>query len=86
MDQLFQGRKGVCYDYAVMATALLRAQNIPARMVFGFTGNVQYHAWVEAFLEDTKEWIRIDPTYVESLEDPRAYIADDTHYAAMRYY
>lgn len=86
MDQLFQSRKGVCYDYAVMATALLRAQDIPARMVFGFTGNVQYHAWVEAFLEDTKEWIRIDPTYAEGLEDPREYIADDTHYAAMRYY
>ena len=86
MDQLFQSRKGVCYDYAVMATALLRAQDIPARMVFGFDGNVQYHAWVEAYLEDTNRWVRIDPTYAESLEDPREYISDDTHYAAIHYY
>lgn len=86
MDQLFQSGKGVCYDYAVMATALIRAQDIPARMMFGFTGNVEYHAWVEAFLEDSEEWIRIDPTYAEGLEDPREYIADDTNYVAVRYY
>lgn len=84
MDQLFQSGKGVCYDYAVMATALLRAQDISARMVFGFTGNVQYHAWVEAYLEDTDEWLRIDPTYAESLENPREYITDNTHYVVVK--
>ena len=86
MDQLFKSRKGVYYDYAVMAMALLRAQDISARMVFGFTGNVQYHAWVEAYLKDTDQWVRIDPTYAESLEDPREYISDDTNYVAVKYY
>ncbi len=70
----FDTRTGFCAHYAGALVYILRAANIPARMVGGYQGGEvnprtghlvvrQYdaHAWVEAWLPDLG-WQRIDPT------------------------
>lgn len=71
---LFNVRRGFCAHYASATAFLLRAADIPARVVVGYQGGEagvgdeylivrQYdaHAWVEAWLPGTG-WVRIDPT------------------------
>lgn len=53
---------GDCTEHAFLLTALLRACNIPARVVAGLTmheGRFFYHAWTEAYLGG---WVSMDPT------------------------
>ncbi|MGM0569215.1 transglutaminaseTgpA domain-containing protein [Marinobacter sp.] len=71
---LFDDQRGFCAHYASAMTFLLRAADIPARVVAGYQGGSagaddaylivrQYdaHAWVEAWL-DGQGWVRLDPT------------------------
>ena len=63
LDVLRSG-EGDCNEHAVLATAILRAMGIPARIVFGLvydSGYFYYHAWVEGF--DGEKWIEFDPTW-----------------------
>ncbi|MDD3083606.1 MAG: transglutaminase domain-containing protein [Candidatus ainarchaeum sp.] len=61
-------KKGVCDEFANLAASLLRAKNIPTRLVIGVTfdglewGN---HAWLEAYHENYG-WIPSDPTFREA--------------------
>ena len=48
--------------------------------------NVQYHVWVEVYLEDSDEWIQIDPTHEKSLAESRGFIDDDTKYVSVEQY
>lgn len=53
---------GDCNEHATLATALLRALGIPARIAVGLVytrGRFYYHAWSEAYVG---EWISLDPT------------------------
>jgi transglutaminase-like putative cysteine protease len=56
---VYQERRGVCRDFALLATAFCRALNIPARYTFGYLPDVgivppdspmDFHAWFEAFV------------------------------------
>lgn len=71
---LFDTKRGFCAHYAGAMTFLLRAADIPARVVVGYQGGSpgagndylivrQYdaHAWVEAWLPG-RGWTRFDPT------------------------
>ena len=61
---VIKSREGDCNEHAVLATAILRAMGIPARIVFGLvydSGYFYYHAWVEGF--DGEKWIEFDPTW-----------------------
>lgn len=56
---------GDCNEHATLATALLRALGLPARMAAGIVylpdrGRFFYHAWVEVWVDG---WIAFDPTY-----------------------
>ena len=76
--------KGICTDFASLMIALLRASNIPARMVGGYlfdevaresgqqywNGSKLAHAWVEFYLPGFG-WIPADPTHVYYLNDIR---------------
>ncbi|MCP4659306.1 MAG: transglutaminase domain-containing protein [bacterium] len=62
-------RSGDCTEHSVLATALLRAAGIPARVVTGvvyverFAGRSDlfgYHMWAQALVED--RWLDLDPT------------------------
>lgn len=71
---MFDSLQGYCSHFASSMTMLLRAADIPARMVAGYRGGEwnelggylivkqkHAHAWVEAWL-DGYGWVRIDPT------------------------
>ncbi|MBB5017832.1 transglutaminase-like putative cysteine protease [Chitinivorax tropicus] len=73
-DFLFGSRRGFCEHYAGAFVFLMRAMQIPARVVTGYQGG-EYnpvgnyfiirqsdaHAWAEVWLQD-QGWVRVDPT------------------------
>ncbi|WP_067562460.1 transglutaminase TgpA family protein [Halofilum ochraceum] len=69
---LFETRTGFCEHFASAFTVLMRAAEIPARVVTGYQGgeiNDDYmivrqsdaHAWTEVWLPE-RGWTRVDPT------------------------
>ena len=73
-DFLFETRQGFCEHYASSFVFLMRAAQIPARVVTGYQGGEfnelgnyyivrqsDAHAWAEVWLEG-QGWVRIDPT------------------------
>ncbi len=61
---------GTCRHYAVLATAFLRATNVPARARCGFATyfvppKKVDHWIVEYWSDGDRRWIRIDPEYVD---------------------
>ncbi|MGB7595779.1 MAG: transglutaminase domain-containing protein [Erysipelotrichaceae bacterium] len=76
LDTIVTEKKGICFDYAALMTAMLRVQGIPTRLITGYT-DLGYHAWVEIYLRDIgwinpriyfkeKIWKRVDPTFDDS--------------------
>lgn len=64
--EAFTTRKGICFDYACLYIAMLRANDISVRLITGdaFDGtNFGPHAWNEVYLEDEDRWIKVDPTF-----------------------
>lgn len=60
---VWQGRKGVCRDYAHLAITFCRALSIPARYIGGYAAGLDpmnFHACFEAYLGGT--WYLFDPT------------------------
>ena len=60
---VWQGRKGVCRDYAHLAIAFCRALNIPARYVGSYAAGLEpmdFHACFETYLGG--QWYLFDPT------------------------
>jgi len=53
-------KRCVCYGYANITCALLRAVGIPAKVIVG-TAFFNSHAWDEAFING--RWVIIDPTW-----------------------
>lgn len=79
IDETLESKKGICFDYAALLTAMLRSQQIPTRLVTGNT-SIEYHAWVEVYLPEkgwisadillkSKKWSRMDPTFAASGTD-----------------
>ena len=73
-DFLFNSRAGFCEHYASAFVVLMRAVDIPARVVTGYQGGEMNlvdgfmevrqsdaHAWAEVWLQD-QGWVRVDPT------------------------
>jgi len=71
---LFETRQGYCEHYASAFVFLMRALQIPARVVTGYQGGEvnpvdgymtvrqsDAHAWAEVWLPD-RGWVRVDPT------------------------
>lgn len=76
IDDTLETRKGICFDYASLMSAMLRAQDIPTKLVIGYTGNV-YHAWISVYTKqqgwidniiyfDGTSWKFMDPTFAAS--------------------
>ncbi len=89
VDETYISQKGICFDYAALMTAMLRAQHIPTRIITGMT-DVGYHAWVEVYLDDkgwinpsiyfeSEEWKRVDPTF-DSMGEYDGTYQDQDHY------
>lgn len=99
VDLVLEQKKGICFDYAAVMTAMLRSQNIPTKLVVGYTGSL-YHAWVNVYIEgqgwvdniiyfDGYDWKLMDPTFASSGgDDPsiNEYIRNSSNYKAKYTY
>lgn len=61
--------QGVCQDHSHVFIACCRASGIPARYVSGYIcsdgdGETASHAWVDAWVEESRAWLGIDVTHV----------------------
>ncbi len=62
IEQVYQDKKGICYDYSSLFASMLRSQGIPVKLVKGYSENVEgYHAWNEVFIDE--KWVTVDTTY-----------------------
>lgn len=60
ISRIVKEKNGICLDSSCIYAALLRANNIPARIVFGYANDV-YHAWVEVYMDG--KWHLYDTTF-----------------------
>lgn len=94
-DATLASGKGICFDYAAVMTSMLRSQDIPTKLVIGYTGGT-YHAWVSVYLSgqgwvdniiyfDGTNWRYMDPTFASSGKGDAAvsnYISNQANYQA----
>ena len=99
VDKVLAEKKGICFDYAALMTAMLRSQGIPCRLVVGYAGTA-YHAWINTYTAKTgwvdgmiyfdgKDWKLMDPTFASSGGKNDAimeYIGDGKNYTVKYYY
>ena len=98
IDRVLAEKKGICFDYASLMTALLRSQKIPTKLVVGYSGTA-YHAWISVYLKETgwvdniiqfdgEHWSLMDPTLAASNDNSSVekYIGDGSNYLAKYYY
>lgn len=98
IDRVLSEKKGICFDYASLMTALLRSQNIPTKLVVGYSGTA-YHAWISVYLHETgwvdniiqfdgEHWSLMDPTLAASNDNNSVekYIGDGSNYLAKYFY
>lgn len=74
-DTTLGQKKGICFDYASLAAAMLRSQGVPCQLITGYVGeNDLYHAWNRFYLRDQgwitaeiqvkgNEWKQVDITF-----------------------
>lgn len=99
-DRTLRLKKGICFDYASLFSAMTRAQGIPSRLVVGYASPEIYHAWNEVYTEETG-WIAVefylrskgfnllDATFYSSNDDKKEisdYISDRSNYYALYIY
>ncbi len=99
IDSTLTTGKGMCFDYAVTMTSMLRVQRIPTQLVLGYAGSA-YHAWINVYTPETgwidgaihfdgSKWVRMDPTFVSTGGSGSAvtqYVGDGSNYNAMYFY
>ena len=96
IDETLNTKKGICFDYAALMTAMLRVQRIPTKLVVGYAGEL-YHAWISVYLDgvgwidniiyfDGKDWVRMDPTFAASGGGASEYVGDGSNYHDLYYY
>lgn len=73
-DETLKTSKGICFDYAALAAAMLRSVGIPCRLITGYVDEETYHAWNSFYLSEQgwvtveikaqpKSWQRVDITF-----------------------
>ena len=95
VDQVLEKRKGICFDYAAVMSAMLRSQGIPCKLVIGYAGTI-YHAWINVYIQgvgwvrnfiyfDGEHWTLMDPTFVSTGKGSPAimrYVTNPDNYSA----
>ncbi|MDS0526355.1 transglutaminase-like domain-containing protein [Clostridium sp. SHJSY1] len=62
----FRDKKGICFDYACLYTAMVKAIGLKSRVVIGeaFNGNEYIsHSWNQVYLKDEGKWVNVDSTF-----------------------
>jgi len=99
LDSVLARKKGICFDYAALMTAMLRSQDIPTKLVVGYTGEIR-HAWISVYSKETgwidsiihfdgKTWTMMDPTFASSAGNSaslKAFIGDGKNYVTTHLY
>ncbi len=98
IDEVLTTGKGICLDYAVLMTSMLRSQQIPTRMEVGYAGTA-YHAWISTYIDeigwvngmihfDGNDWSLMDPTFASTTETEKLanFIGDGTNYKTKYIY
>lgn len=98
IDNTLDSGKGICFDYASLMAAMLRSQNIPTKLVVGYSGDA-YHAWISVYLKeigwvndiiefDGVSWSLMDPTLAanNSNSSVKDYIGDGSNYTVKYSY
>lgn len=99
LNKIYKKKKGICFDYAAVMTAMLRSQGVPTKLVIGYTGSV-YHAWVNVYSKkkgwitgaiyfNGKKWKLMDPTYASTAKSSKSimkYIGNAKNYKAKYSY
>lgn len=70
LDEVLETKTGICFDFAALMCALLRAQGVPTQMVMGYA-DTTYHAWNNVYLDG--EWTRFDATAAVTHADIKQY-------------
>ncbi len=94
-DETLSEGRGICFDYAALAAAMLRSAGIPTKLVKGYVGDI-YHAWNLVYLKgqgwiaveikaDPKTWQRIDTTFAATGADV-SFLTDDANYVTRYTY
>ena len=96
-DDTMQTGRGICFDYAALAAAMLRSQGIPTKLVFGYVSpDNLYHAWNMFYTEQTgwvavkfeireNGWNRLDLTFSANGENA-SFIGDGSNHSDVYYY
>ncbi len=93
VDKVLAAKKGICFDYAALMVSMLRSQDIPSKLVVGYTGDA-YHAWVNVYINgvgwidnyiyfDGTNWSLADPTFASAggqSDSIKKYIGDGANY------
>ncbi|MDO4648044.1 MAG: transglutaminase-like domain-containing protein [Eubacteriales bacterium] len=96
VDETLSSGTGICFDYAALTAAMLRACDIPCKLQIGYTGDIK-HAWIDVYLQETgwinqiiyfeeDTWKRMDPTFAsgaDSAKDMQEYIEDPANYTVQ---
>ena len=98
IDDTFETKKGICFDYASVMTAMLRSQNIPTKLEVGYSGDA-YHAWISVYIDeigwvdniiefDGSSWSLMDPTLAanDNRNSVKSYVGDGSHYTVKYEY
>ena len=96
VDNILHIKKGICFDYAAVMTAMLRSQQIPTRLEVGYVSGGLYHAWISTYIKD-KGWVNgviqfdgttwklMDPTFASGGASPE-FIGNGTNYQTQYVY
>lgn len=96
-DETLRTGKGICFDYAALAAAMLRSRGIPTKLIFGYVspGSV-YHAWNMFYTAETGwvtvgfearggDWSRMDTTFAAGGASAE-FVGDGTNYSDLYCY
>ena len=93
LNSIYAKKKGICFDYAAIMTAMLRSQGVPTKLIVGYTGNA-YHAWINVYSKkkgriskmiyfNGKKWKLMDPTFASTSKSSKSimkYIGNGKNY------
>lgn len=96
-DETLSTGKGICFDYAALAAAMMRSLGIPCRLITGYVGEEEtYHAWNSFYIREqgwvtveikapANQWKRVDITFAAGGVDPKE-LDDDSRYTTRYIY
>lgn len=96
VDEVFEQKTGICFDYAAVMATMLRCERIPTRLEVGYAGDI-YHAWISTYIHDKgwvngiiefdgKDWKLMDPTFASTSADPKDFVTEADEYVTKYVY